>query len=119
MTETEGSKGKRKINSRKKGHGFELSTIDKFKALGWECVSSRSESKRLDDAKVDLCYTDPFQVQCKAVETAPNMHTLLKSMPQNEKLNVVFHKRNHKGVTVTMTEDDFFALVKLAELAPK
>jgi hypothetical protein len=106
------------MNARKKGHGFELATIKRFNELGWECVSSRSESKRLDDAKVDLCYTDPFQVQCKATETAPNMHTLLKQMPQNNKMNVVFHKRNHKGTTVTMSEEDFFTLVKLSGLAP-
>ena len=56
------------INSRAKGNSYELQIINKFKERGWvDCVSSSSESKRTDDAGVDICYL-PVNVQCKAVE---------------------------------------------------
>lgn len=98
--------------NRTAGHGFEREVVQDFRNAGFsECVSSRSESKRLDDAKVDLAFTDPFQVQCKFTKLAPNFHTLLKEMPNNGKINVVFHKRAHKGVTVTMSREDFFRMV--------
>jgi hypothetical protein len=96
-----------KINARKKGHGYELQIRDWFKELGWtECVSSRSESKRKDDQGIDLCYTDPFHVQAKAVEKLGSLHDILAKMPKNN-YNLVFHKRNRKGTIVAMTIEDF------------
>jgi hypothetical protein len=101
-----------KINARKKGHRYELDVGRTFNDLGWKCVTSRSESKRTDDAGVDLCYTDPFQIQAKAWERAPSYHALLANMPKG-KINLVFHKRNHKGTVVAMKEEDFIYLLKL------
>lgn len=106
------------INSRVKGKSFELAVIKTFKEKGWtECVSSRSESKRTDDAGIDLCYSEPFQVQCKAVEKlSPAPHDIVKQMPEG--MNVIFHKKNHKGVMVYMTEELFWELVEKAGLLP-
>ena len=86
-----------------------------YQALGWrDAVSSRAESKTRDDQKVDLCYTSPFNIQCKATETAPNMHKLLASMPQEGgRYNLVYHKRSYQGSTVTMTGEDFEELVEM------
>ena len=57
------------INPRVKGHAFELKIRDWFRELGWiKSVSSRSESKNKDDQGIDLCYTDPFNIQGKDVE---------------------------------------------------
>jgi len=101
------------INGRNKGKNFELTLIKKLKSLGWvKACSSRSESRNLDAAGVDVCYTDPLQIQCKAVEKNFNVHTELASMPQNGKFNLVFHKRNRLGTVVSMTEEDFFRLIK-------
>lgn len=99
---------------RTKGHSYERDIADKFRQAGYEeCVTSRSESKRLDDAGVDLCYTDPWQVQCKNQERmSPGPHELLASMPKNGKFNTVFHKRNRKGTVVYMDEETFWELVK-------
>ncbi len=102
------------MNARTKGHAYEREVVRCFKSLGFSnAVSSRSESKNRDDLKVDLCYTSPFNIQCKATETAPNMHKLLDSMPQEGRLNVVYHKRNRQGSTVTMSQDDFEEMVKM------
>lgn len=99
---------------RAKGHGYERDVAEKFRKAGYvECVTSRSESKRTDDAGVDLCYTDPWQVQCKNQERmSPGPHEILANMPQNNKFNVVFHKRNRKGTVVYMDEETFWQLLK-------
>jgi hypothetical protein len=102
-----------KINARKKGHGYELLIRDFFKDLGYsDCVSSRSESKNLDDKGVDLVFTGPYWVQCKAVESLGSIHKILDSMPKEEKLNLVFHKRNRQGTIVAMDIESFKVLAK-------
>lgn len=98
------SRGK---SARQKGHSFELQIRDFFRELGYQdCVSSRSESKTLDDKGVDLCYTGDYHVQCKATEQLGSVHKVLSGMP-NEKINLVFHKRNRQGVVVSMTIEGF------------
>lgn len=102
---------KKKINGRAKGKTYELALIKEI--LHWfeDAVSSRSESKRTDDAGVDIMYTDPLQIQAKAVEKSINTHKILAGMPQVEgKLNLVFHKRNHQGCVVSMKKSDFYQL---------
>lgn len=103
-----------KINARKKGHAYELQVRDLFKKLGWErCVSSRSESKNKDDAGIDLCFTDPFSIQAKAVEKLGSIHDILDSMPKDSNFNLVFHKRNRKGTIVAMSVEDFTEILQL------
>src|SRR6476620_4942862 len=98
---------KKKINARSKGHGYERALVKLFKELGFEgCTTSRLSSKALDDAKVDL-YGLPINVQAKAVEKLGCVHAILESMPKDDKLNVVFHKKNNKGTIVAMTQADF------------
>lgn len=102
-----------KINARKKGHQYELQIRDFFKDLGYaECVSSRSESKNMDDKGVDLCNTGPWYVQCKAVENLGSIHKVLANMPNENKLNVVFHKRNRQGTIVAMDISTFKTLAE-------
>jgi hypothetical protein len=101
-------------SARQKGHSFELQIRDFFKELGYEkCVSSRSESKNKDDQGVDLCYTGPFNVQCKAVENLGSMHRVLSEMPQDSNYNIVFHKRNRQGTVVAMTIEDFKEIIQM------
>ena len=102
------------INPRKKGHTYELQIHDLFKKLGWpDCVTSRLESKRADDAGVDLCFTDPFNIQAKAVENLGSIHKVLEHMPNDNKFNVVFHKRNRQGTIVAMSQEDFERIIIL------
>lgn len=102
-------------NVRAKGHNFELRVAKLFRELGFsDCMTSRLESKRKDDMGVDLCYTDPFYIQCKAVENLGPTHNVLAKMPKDKtKINVVFHKRKNQGVVVSMSEDDFLSIVML------
>lgn len=101
--------------SRKKGNNYELLVIKWLKNLGWsDCVSSRSESKRTDDAGIDICYSEPLQIQCKAQERSLNYHEILSKMPKNsENYNLVFHKRNRSGTVVAMELDDFVKILRI------
>ena len=100
------------INARKKGHAFELACIKALKKIWPLAGSSRNNNRALDSQKVDIVYTDPFLFQCKATETAPNMHDLLNSM-HDEGIRVVLHKRNNKGVTATLDFADFLTILKI------
>ncbi len=105
---------KRGRSARQKGHGFEREIAQLFRELGWtQCLTSRNESKTKDDKGVDLCFTDPWNVQCKAVESlSPSLHVIIKEMPQDDKSNVVFHKKNKQGTIVAMSLESFIKIIK-------
>lgn len=99
-------------NSKAKGNRFELEARKLFKAMGWEsCETSRLMSKAMDDAGVDLVNTAPFNIQCKHVEGNVKTHEILLHMPDDSNYNLLFHKRNNKGVVVSMTLEDFKELL--------
>lgn len=106
---------KKRINGRTKGHAFERTIAEEFRQLGYtNCQTSRLVSKHRDDQKVDLVGTGIWNLQLKAVEAKLDYHEILKSMPIEEgQINVVFHKKNRQGVTVTMSREDFYSLVKM------
>lgn len=99
-------------SERKKGHVYEREVCKAFRENGWtEAQTSRYASRKRDDEKVDLCFTPPFNVQCKATKTI-NMHTELRKMPDDDEYNLVFHKRPRQGTVVAMDEDTFWMLMK-------
>jgi hypothetical protein len=102
------------VNGRIKGHAYERATVAQFKTLGFpDAVTSRYESKSMDDQKVDLCNTYPFHVQCKAVEKLPkSYHAILDEMPDHG-VNILLHKKNRQGTVVALKESDFYRIVKV------
>ncbi len=101
-------------NNRKAGHTFEQWARLFFVRLGWEkCLTSRYASRMKDDQKVDLCFTDPFNVQLKYTQ-AINFHTELGKMPDGRNYNIVMHKRKNAGVVVAMSLEDFEDILKSA-----
>ena len=104
----------KKINNRRKGHGFERKMADWWRSQGFEdCKTARYESRMLDDMDIDLTHTGPFQVQLKAVEKLGVLHNVLSEMPDNDQYSLVFHKGRMKGVIVAMTLDDFGELLSM------
>lgn len=98
--------------AREKGHAFERKICEWLRFLGYSAITSRSESKRLDDAGVDIVDDTSFYIQCKAVERLnQSYHDILKAMP-TDKIPVVLHKRNNKGVVVAMKLTDFEKILK-------
>ena len=102
-------------SARNKGNTFEREICKLLVSIGFIAVTSRSESKRLDDAGADIFSDFPFYIQAKAVERmSMPVHELLKTMQGNlpDRPPCVFHKRNNKGVVVSLQLDDFLDLIK-------
>ena len=99
-------------NNRTAGHTFERITAQFFKSLGFPFTkTSRYASRLLDDQKIDLANTHPFQVQCKYTQSI-NAHKVLSEMPDTEdKINLLFHKKKNQGTLVTMAQEDFQTLI--------
>lgn len=106
------------VNNRRRGHGWELETIHHLKEIFPRAVSSRQESRSRDAAKVDICYTEPFNFQCKLSTQKVDYHDILESMP-NDGINIILHKYatrsktnfTVKGKYVIMDYDNFLNLL--------
>jgi hypothetical protein len=101
------------VHSKNKGNRFELEIVQFLKDLGYTAKSARSESKNLDDLGCDIVDNSPFSIQCKHVERlSMPVHKLLADMKTNGLPRpIVMHKRNQKGITVTMDLEDFKELI--------
>jgi len=107
--------------NRDKGHRYERLLAEEFRELGFDkCKTSRYASRMLDDAKVDLYGTEPYNVQAKAYDSnQPNFRNILDEMPKDDNYNVVFHKVKRKEDIVVMKKSDFYALIKHLHKARK
>jgi len=102
------------INSREKGKRFELAIAKLWmEIMGGEVERTSFASKKMDDMGVDLTDTDPFFVQCKAVERSLDVHSILDRMPQDTNYNIVIHKRNQQGSVVAMHLSDFMEIIQM------
>lgn len=102
-------------NNRRKGCQYERDLARLFREMGWvNCETSRYASKKLDDLKVDLTETFPFQVQAKSVQRLSSPHAILKSMPKIEgTYNVIFNKKLREGEVVIISKDHFIEMIQL------
>lgn len=107
---------------KKKGNNFELKVIKELSSLGFDGLkSSRSESRSLDNDKIDI-FQDrdaenqlPFYVQCKITKNTPNIEEIIKECPRKDKpLVIVWNKQINKEVNMAsagefvMLEKSFF-----------
>ena len=100
------------IDIRRKGIEFEQNICRVLRHYGFKADSTRSVYKRLDNRKVDIVTSAPFNIQCKRMEKLrPSPVEILKSMPiKKGKTRVLIHKASAKPATVTMLMADFEAL---------
>lgn len=87
--------------SKRKGNSYELKIIHELTELGFDGLkSSRSESKNLDNAKIDIADTEnvlDFYVQCKKTQNTPNIESITEACPLKDKPLVIFwHKEEAK-----------------------
>lgn len=123
---TEKQKSKRRSGSyaRKKGNNYELKIIKELNELydTESFVSSRSESKRLDDAGIDIVDREniiPFYVQCKNTQAIPSVD-LIKACKRQDKPLVIFWNKQIKkeincisgGEFILLTKELFYKLLK-------
>ena len=121
-------KGRRGKYSKSKGSNYELKLVKELKELGYEgVVTSRSESKKVDNMKVDLIDTEgklPFHVQAKCTKNTPSYHAIEEACPLKDKPFVLFWNRQEikegninmssAGEVVFVPKEYFYELIKRA-----
>lgn len=134
---TERSQGAR---NRNKGHNAERHYAALFRELSQafdKCKTSRAASRLHDDSGIDLCFTEPFNIQIKAgkqrglnvsKELAKIQEEVKKNFPSHypelNNMNILIHRkdtgrgrrRNEFDEIVSMTLEDFIKLLKLTEI---
>lgn len=105
--------------SKRKGNGYELKIIHELTDLGFEGLkSSRSESKNLDNAKIDIADTLgvlDFYGQCKRTKNTPNIETISEACPYKDKPLIIFWNkesdRQQNNEYVYMPKEYFYKLL--------
>lgn len=120
-------KPKRKRNgayAKRKGNSYELKIIKELMSLGYKGLkSSRSESKALDNDKIDIAETQdklPCYIQCKCTKVTPSMSQIMKDCPRKDKpLVIIWNKQVSKEVNMAsegeyalLPKDFFYELIK-------
>lgn len=105
--------------NKRKGNGYELKIIHELTDLGFEGLkSSRSESKNLDNAKIDIADTlgvlDCY-IQCKRTKNSPNIESISEACPLKDKPLVIFWNkesdRQQNNEYVYMPKEYFYKLL--------
>lgn len=108
--------------SKNKGSAFETEIVNKLKELGYTgCVRSASESKRIDNAKMDIYDTEhklPINIQAKNTQNLPNYFTIRDACPDKSKPFCLFWKKaaeggvSSPGSVAVVPLDFFYELLK-------
>lgn len=110
------------MRNKTEGNRYELQIIKEHKELGYtDCVSSRAESRQLDNDGIDVVSNQlPYYIQCKSSTTRPNYAALIKECKRKDRPLIIFHKHTRKAKTkfvrdgeyVLMTKEAFYDLIK-------
>lgn len=112
--------------SKSKGNNYELKIAHELNELGYTgVVTSRSQSKRMDDMKVDLVDTEnklPFYCQLKCTTNTPNYFKIRNACPLEDKPFVIMWNRQEvkegqvnmssAGELVMIDKNFFYELLK-------
>lgn len=102
--------------SRRKGNKWELEIINSLKNIGYDgCVSARSESKRTDDAKVDIVDVNhelPCYIQAKNTKTMPNYHKIEEQCPLKDMPFIIAVKLPNKTPLAILPLEYFYHLIR-------
>lgn len=123
-------KKKKRVNSsigtrnRKRGNGYELRLVKELKEItrNNNLCTSRSESKRLDDMKIDIADPDnvlDFYVQAKCTQATPQIKKINEEVGKKDKPLVIFwnaqEAREKKQISVgeycIMPKSYFYELI--------
>lgn len=116
-----------KSYSKTKGNAYEVKIAKELRNLGYEgIVTARSESKSMDDKKIDLIDTKdefPYYVQLKCTQVTPAYFQIKEACPLKDKpLILMWNKQVKKttnicsvGEVVIMPKEVFYELIKKKE----
>ena len=94
--------------NRTAGLDYERQIAKELRDMGYTAITSRYESKRLDDAGVDLVTNFPLKPQMKVSINQPNVHVLLKET----EAEIIFYKRVEKVGKKFMPRGEYIMLGK-------
>lgn len=102
------------MNNRNRGNSYERLIVRELKELGYDVVTSRSESRNMDNKGIDIFGDIPFHIQCKLSKDRPNYHDLITSplLKDEVKSLVVFHRLATKANKKFMTQGDYVIMTK-------
>lgn len=107
--------------SRRKGHAFEREISNKLNSIGYNTCTSRNESKKLDNNKIDIADlngTLPVNIQAKYSSVTPNYFLIESLCTDKSKPFTVIWKKSIRGKhspgTLAIIPVDFF--YKLLEM---
>jgi hypothetical protein len=104
--------------NRKKGHNYERQVAKEMRQFFPDAKTSRDGARGEDPRGVDLIHTGMFNIQCKARQNL-NSFSVLRDMPDDHNINVVFWKRNHEKDVVVLSKEDFYELLQIIKLEIK
>lgn len=102
--------------SKSKGSKLEYDIVNALKAIGFTgCVTSRSESKKIDASKIDIIDLDgklPVAIQAKHYANTPNYFKIREQCPDPRPFCVIWKKSAEEGSispgTVAILPVDYF-----------
>ena len=103
--------------SKQKGSQLELDIVHKLNEIGYNTCSSRSNSKVLDNSKVDICDLEgnlPCYIQAKCTQVLPSYFKIKEECPLKDKsFHLVWKKQdkeggNSPGTVVIMPVEDYW-----------
>lgn len=125
--------------NRNAGNAYERELVNELKELGFDVVTSRAESRNMDNKKVDVFSPEgteenkifPFFIQAKFTSSSPSYAKLLEEMPDNRP-PLVFHRKSEpykckdgktrhrsKGDFVILKKKDFYKLLNNGQYPTK
>ena len=108
--------------SKAKGSNFEYEVVQHLKEIGYTgCCSSRGESKKVDNNKIDIIDTDhllPCNIQCKHTMNLPNYFDIRDACSDKTKPFCLAWKKSpaegsvSRGTVVILPIEYFYNLIK-------
>ena len=109
-----------KNRNKNKGNNYELKIIKDLKSMNFSAVTSRSESKNMDDKGVDIVSPDfPYYIQCKSTVKIPSLTYLTEPTLTDKPFIILWNKQKKvninfksEGEFVIMKKEDFYKLIQ-------
>ena len=104
--------------SRSKGAAFETEIVEKLKSIGYDDVCrAASESRHLDNSKIDIYGSTECAFQAKHTQTLPNYYKIRETCPDSRPLVLLWKKSAEensisKGKLAIVDWDFFFELLE-------
>lgn len=116
-------RNRRGAAARRKGNAYEVQICKELNELGFNCVTSRSESKSTDDNKIDIIDKSnklPSFIQVKKTQAIPQYFKIRsESTVDPDKFTIIWNKLEAKetnicsiGEMVMISKKFFYELIK-------